>query len=71
MIKLEAAESYSEDKGWNGCEKIRMDQSQSSRELAFPSSSIEEPKKRKKIKSVLKLNTPIHEYWPHKRAVPL
>lgn len=45
MIVLEAAESYSEDEGWNGCEKIRMDQSQSSRELAFPSSSIEEPRK--------------------------
>lgn len=51
---LEAAESYSEDEGWNGCEKIRVDQSQSSRELAFPSSSIEEPKKGIEKKSVLK-----------------
>lgn len=54
MIMLEAAESYSEDEGWNGCEKIRVDQSQSSRELAFPSSSIEEPKKGIEKKSVLK-----------------
>ena len=47
MIMLEAAESYGENEGWNWCEKIRMDQSQSSRELAFPSSGVEESWKTK------------------------
>lgn len=42
---LEAAESYGEYKRWNWCENIRMNQSQSSRELAFSSSGIEEPEK--------------------------
>lgn len=49
MIMLEAAESYGENEGWNWCEKICMDQSQSSRELAFPGTGIEEPRKKKSV----------------------
>lgn len=45
MGMLEAAESYGEYKRWNWGENICMNQSQSSRELAFPSSGIEEPGK--------------------------
>lgn len=54
MIVLEAAKSYGENEGWNWCEKIRMDQSQSSGELALPSAGVEEPRKKK---SVLERNT--------------
>lgn len=60
---LEDAESYGENEGRNWCEKIRVDQSQSSRELAFPSSGVEEPRSKKKES--------IHECWPPKRAVLL
>lgn len=35
--------SYSEDEGGHGCKEISVDQSQSSRELAFSSSSVEQP----------------------------
>lgn len=54
MIVLEEVKSYGKNEGRNWCKKIRMDQSQSSRELAFPSSGIEEPRKKK---SVVKWNT--------------
>lgn len=49
MGMLEAAESYGEYKRWNWGENICMNQSQSSRELAFPSSGIEEPGKHKEF----------------------
>lgn len=42
-------ESYGEYKGGDRCEKIRMDQSQSSRELAFSGSSIEEARTKKRV----------------------
>lgn len=43
-------QSYSEDEGRHRCEEVSVDQSQSSRELALSSSSIEQPRKEKSLR---------------------